>query len=327
MVASYLGGPGLFFGNVRLYKGWNTAWRDDNLVEGAEISLKADAKDWTMRTGNSGRFEVRGLSPGEYRLAISKPGLSAEVESKDRYREYEAPGKIVIPQRGCVEVPVILRPDTTVSGTVRSVDGSPVAGIPVGAYEQDAKSRRQSVRSAITGEDGRYEIPRLLAGRYIVGVGAEPGTNGPYPTTFHPAASTDTGAMPVVVADGKRVEGIDIVVPPKQSEVTVRIRVLWPDKRPVDFALIAVDHPQNGWVNSYNPKNRRAGFTDSNGFASIELREGTEYTISATWQKMEPQPGNVIGRAVASHQTNRLKLIGAAGAELTLTLNEQPEPR
>jgi hypothetical protein len=81
IVASYLGGPNLFFGSVRLYNGWDFKWRNDNLLSGAEIKLTGAAKEWSARTGESGKFEVQGLPPGEYRFTVSRPGPSAELVS------------------------------------------------------------------------------------------------------------------------------------------------------------------------------------------------------------------------------------------------------
>ena len=322
MVATHLGGPSLFFGTVRLYKDWDSRWRKDNLVPGAEVKLTG-AKDWSTRTGESGRFEVEGLPAGEYQLAVTKSGLSAELSADSPFRDGEEPGKFVMPERGCVEAPVLLFPDTSISGTVRGVDGGPIAGIKVVALRIEDGGRARSARGVKTGKDGRYVIPRLLAGTYAVGINAERGSDSEYPTTYHPSSPTQQGAMQVTVGADKSADGIDILVLPKRNAVTVRVRVVWPDKQPVERAIVRAEHPETGIVYSTD---FRSGFTNKDGFATIQLFEGTEYTLSSTWQKMETTPENRIGRTVAWHHTNRPKFVAAPEATVTLTMSETPEP-
>jgi len=66
-------------------------------------------------------------------------------------------------------------------------------------------------------------------------------------------------------------------------------------------------------------------FTNEDGVLAIQLYEGTEYTLSATWQKLERKAGDIVGRTVAWHHTNSARLIAAPEATVTLTLNERPE--
>ena len=323
-VSSYLEGPSLFLGSVRFYKGWDSRWREDNLMAGAKVTLKGHPKEWSMTTGEAGTFEARGLSAGEYPLTVSKPGLGAEMEPGRISNEGETSIKIVIPERGCVEAHILLRPDTAISGSVQDIDGNPLPGVKVTAFEQKPGENRSSVRTVTSGEGGRYEITGLSAGRYIIGVNAESGVDPEYPATFYPTAPSEFGALQVALADGKHVGDINILVPLKRKSVTVRVRVIWPDESPVANAMITADHPVNGRI-YFSHQKPTEGLTGSNGFASIELREGTEYALSARWEKTEPSSGNDIGRTVAWHHSNPVKMIAGQGVDVTLILREQPE--
>jgi hypothetical protein len=56
----------------------------------------------------------------------------------------------------------------TIKGTVKNVNGDPVAGVPVfvEAYDLDPRKRVEPMRIANTGPDGRYEMSGLAAGVY-----------------------------------------------------------------------------------------------------------------------------------------------------------------
>ena len=43
----------------------------------------------------------------------------------------------------------------------------------------------------------------------------------------------------------------------------------------------------------------RSDFTDADGFTTIRLYAGTEYTLSATWQQLERKADGAVGRTLA----------------------------
>lgn len=178
----------------------------------------------------------------------------------------------------------------------------------------------------MAGEDGRYVIQRLLAGRYAVGIALKSGSDEAYPASFHPSAPTLQGATPVNIADGKSADRVDLVVHPNRKAVTIKVRVLGPDKRPVAMAMIRAEHPEDGTGYAGNAADPHSGFTDADGFTTIRLYAGTEYTLSATWQQLERKADGAVGRSLAWHHTNPVRLIAATEATVTLTLSENPEP-
>jgi hypothetical protein len=366
--------PNFVFGDVRIYKGWDTQWRNDNFVADAEVELVPVAsttnsthgaanseptpgrKPWSAKTGTSGKFEVEGLDPGAYRLSVKKDSLGAELQPRDAFRDFgeSLPVQVQVPTNGCMELSVVLRPETRISGTVRSaaVDNwKPVPQVKVTAFELDqSHGRRQSVRSAVTDDRGRYEITRIPAGTYVVGVNAERGEDSlNYPTTFHPSAASQHGATRVELVESNPnptapsrmvADGIDIALPASRRAVSVRVQVVWPDGRPAENAMLRIEHPENGGIYSVGRStngldNRLDGFTGVGGYTTVQLYEGTEYTVSAVWQKIERQSpvtgtaGAVAprfpGRTLAWHLTDRLKVTAAPQAEVRLTLSDQPD--
>jgi len=295
-------------------------WRQDNLLAGVDVTLNGGATEWAARTTESGQVDVEGLPAGEYQLTVAKAGLSPEIASDRRSREGPESEKIVMPERGCVEAPILMWPANSISGSVRDIDGHPVEGLTVDAYEfaMDSSGRRRFIRSAVTGANGQYTIARMYPGRYAVAVNAEPGADGEYATTFHKAAASRHGARPIVIANEESVTGIDLVVPRKRRLLSIKVQVLWPDKQPVASAKVANEHLENGIIDPPNSAGSRSSWTDRDGFVTIPVYEGTKYTLSATYLRRRSD------RTVAEHFTNRVKIVAAPDTTVTLILNPLP---
>jgi hypothetical protein len=322
IIASHMGGPNLFLGSVRLYKSWDSKYRDDALLADVDVKLAGKAKEWSARTDKSGRFIAEGLPTGEYRFSVVKPGLSAEMVSTRAFEDGQAPDKIAIPERGCVQAPVMMYPDTQISGKVHGVDGQAMAGVRVFASEWESDGSVREKRAVKTDEQGRFTLSRLLPGQYVVGISAITAEDGEYAKTFHPASPNAAGATKITIADGSRVDGVDIAVPLKRMTVTIRVKVEWPDKRPVARAMIDAEHPDRGSLTFAKPDEVRTRITDSEGFATLRLYEGAEYTFSALWNP--PEARTDPSQRESSHRTNRVTFIPAQDAVVTLTLNETP---
>ena len=327
IIGSFLNGPNLFLGSARFYKDQFPLLRTDNFAAGVEVSLEGEKREWRVSTGESGAYRVEGLPAGEYRLKASKPGYSAEVPKDLFHPEGSPPGKVVIPDRGCVEVPILLWPPTTISGTVRDVDGNPVNGIKITAYKRGRGEDLTDIRTAQTDDNGRYEVARLLPGEYVVGFNAFRGDEeGEYPATFHPAAATSLAAMRLTVTENSTLSGIDITVPRKRQEITVFVQVQWPDGRPVERAIVDIEIPGKGRI---WPKGgiaeARALVTDRSGIAAIRLREATEYILSATWSKPEPKSAENPPKTYYWNATNKVRVKAASEIKVMLTLSDQQQ--
>lgn len=193
MVQSFARGPNLLFGQIRLYKGWQSLWGINNLLPNVVVRFQGPGQTLTTKTGPDGMFQFTGIPAGDYRLEVISPGLSPERRSDtdDGSREYTIPDIIHMPGGGCVEQPVMLWPDQHIAGTVTDRLGRPVEGLPVHACTLDQTGHpRSAERKALTGPDGRYVLPRLLAGTYVVTInvdrrpGLHPCISSPPPFAF-----------------------------------------------------------------------------------------------------------------------------------------------
>ena len=102
---------------------------------------------------NAGTFEVAPLAPGEYDLEVLADGHSAASRS----------GLVVLPGQR-FEIEIRLDGVGSVSGTVRSPDGAPVAGATVRGGRMWEDSRAHLQAEAVTGSDGGYTLPAIEVG-------------------------------------------------------------------------------------------------------------------------------------------------------------------
>jgi hypothetical protein len=236
-------------------------------LAGVRVTLQGSGGERTAVTNADGRHIFAGLPPGEYRVA----GSLESYVGPDQVR----PAKVHA--KGCAEVPLPMRLDRKVTGRVVHKDGSPAVGVTVEAV---AKSRPQSpADSDTTDADGRYELPRLGAGEYFLGVSISrpPDLKNPYTRWFHPGTEDPARAGVVLVSDTPGVLRFDLTLPDPQRERVIRGVLLWPDGRAASGARIWLADPR--WPG------RTVGYgamTDSYGRFTLQGLDRTRYVVSAT---------------------------------------------
>lgn len=136
-------------------------------VAGAEVRLLSEGRlEASTRTSQAGAFQFLGLTAGGRDLLALAPGF--------------APERLAVPVRGAGEsIPIVLvlRPGRVATGRVLDESERPVAGARVKLSRSrpswwDPLSGEEDLYRAVTGADGRFELPQVPAGRYDLGVRA-----------------------------------------------------------------------------------------------------------------------------------------------------------
>ena len=160
-------------------------------------------------TGADGVFAATGLAAGQYTVRLDLPdGLAGEVWPKTID---------LVDARGCAEVQGEAFADGRVSGQVVDAAARPIAGltvelrVPAGL---DAALGPEPLR-ALTDAAGRYEISRVPAGRFVIGINTRRDGEGRLsePRLFLPGVASLASATRVRVAEGERVTVENFVVP------------------------------------------------------------------------------------------------------------------
>lgn len=204
-------------------------------LDRAEVTLTTDGEDGTQIgqgvTGEGGEFHFDGLSAGKYALQASRRGfLSAGYQEHEGGYFTAVVTGANLASRG-LRFP--LTPYGAISGTVNDDNGNPVADAQVTLFRQDMSNGEMKVEEAendTTDDAGGYEFARLKPGTYYVDVSAQPwfafrrnrvadlsGNGGAdeqppspldvaYPLTFFPNAADSSGASPLTLNAGDRVQ-------------------------------------------------------------------------------------------------------------------------
>jgi hypothetical protein len=253
-------------------------------IPGAVVELTRGGSRHTATTDNEGRYTMAGLEAGPYQISVRKDRY---VLSEENNRPWsgrmkinpqtnkpepaeETPGEIEISPNSCEIRNLSMWPAGSIRGTVKGVDGSPVQGVSVQAFQRDHQGEGESspLRTAVTGSDGNYRIEPLPPGHYVVGINARPHRDeNAYPPTLYQEGRS------VYLDDSVSVAGIDIAVGAPRAPGRLRVKVLSTDAKPHEGAFVRLDTPAGAqrWFSLDR--------TDGNGELVAPVYVGQRYTV------------------------------------------------
>jgi protocatechuate 3,4-dioxygenase beta subunit len=179
---------------------------------------------YSESTDNEGRFVFEDVAPGRYMLSAEKAGF---VTTRYGARSSTAPGTQLNLTAGTElkGLAVKMTPQGVVAGKVMDQDGDPVNGVQVQvmryAYARGRK-QLQPTNNVTTNDLGEYRIGNLAPGRYYLSANdrraqvftqERAGRNGGQEgniLTYYPNGTDASSAVPVDVAAGGELRGIDI---------------------------------------------------------------------------------------------------------------------
>ena len=178
----------------------------------------------------SGRFTLRGVEPGQYRISVRRNGYVATDQAGSRAISPGATLTLATSQT-VKNVLAKLIPHAVVTGRVTDLDGEPLASANVQLmrfkYSQQGQRQLVPFNAAQTNDLGEYRLFGVPPGKYFVGVappgrmaywGAHDGTSdqdagaeGPV-GTYYPGTADPTQATGIDVRMGGTLQGIDVRV-------------------------------------------------------------------------------------------------------------------
>ena len=165
-----------------------------------------------FRTGEDGKFILRGVAPGIVNFYVVKPGYHPGPYSSVRSAaDGERIGNVVL----------TVLPGASISGRVVDQSGQPIAGVRVMTakpVQLDPKNQRTFsglATASVTDDDGQYWMGGLAAGEYLVSASPYDQVENPQ---ISPVVNQSLGETVTVKLDvGEDLTGIDVVVPLRPS--------------------------------------------------------------------------------------------------------------
>lgn len=169
----------------------------------------------TGYTDAAGRWRVDDLEAGEYLFEI-RPTSSSELVKRfhgGQATPWTTPTTVVADGAHVTGIQTPLALGGTVEGTVRTVDGTPIEGIRVLAYEAVdvyglGEPSWQLVQVGGTAPDGTYRVRRLREAPYRIAF-LDPQERG-YERVFHPGVEDLEDATTHQVRAGRATTGVDV---------------------------------------------------------------------------------------------------------------------
>jgi protocatechuate 3,4-dioxygenase beta subunit len=219
---------------------------DSAPLKGATVRLEnGEDREHTiaMKTMANGRFELKNIPAGRYKLIVTRNGY---VNQEYGQRRPSDPGAVFALSPGQAKTDILFKliPSAVIAGRVFDEDGEPVVGAIVGASREMYREGHKtivSVNQVATDDLGAFRLFGLPPGKYFVsaseqwwgrvegdpefsessGKGADRG----YAKTYYPGTVDVSRAGVINVKEGDEISGTDISL--KQVAVyRVRGRVL-----------------------------------------------------------------------------------------------------
>jgi hypothetical protein len=250
--------------------------RTPAFVSGARIEVVGSTWARTIATDAAGVYELDGLPPGDYTLRLSAP----ERQTVGFYRDDGLPARIQLDQGGLVERNFELFWDGRIEGKVSDASGAPAR-----AWVQLVRADGRQVPGFVnhfeqTADDGSYRFRKIPRGRYLVVVNpGGPADGWPHDIQYYPGTDRKEQAHVFDVADGERVNGIDLRAPLLAKRV-LRARVTWADGTPVPGASVCVAYEKTADYDALAGRHCSPD-ADQNGYVVIRTYGASQVRIFA----------------------------------------------
>ena len=309
-------------------------------LQGSVLQPGQPPSTYSEATDNEGKFVFEDIPAGRYMLTSEKPGF---VTSRYGARSNTSPGAQLTLTEGMEmkNLSIKMTPQGVIAGKVLDQDGDPVATAQIQvmryAYVRGRKQLQQT-GAATTNDLGEYRAGNLPPGRYYLSASdrrnaliitpdrpgrPSAGQEGNI-TTFYPNGTDAASGVPVDVAAGGEMRGVDIRLR-KAKVYTVRGKAVDASGVPSQaiVAFTKKEDSSGGFVGALNG----GGFSQLRPDGTFEFRgivPGT-YVLQVLQANVNGNPqANVTGRVevtVADANIDNLVLPMGPGPEITGTVS------
>ena len=251
----------------------------------SRASLADDVADPSpVATDENGRFELRGVPPGEYQLTAEK---SEFVKTSFGRRGVNGPAGLIDVSNGkaAEKIDVFLPTGGIITGQVLDQAGDPLSGILVSALEAERvngvlRPGSQTPSSDVTDDRGRFRLFGLGTGTYFLGATLQPSSlmrmasGRDLAMSFYPGTALASQARSVFVEAGREAAPVSMTFL-REQRLRLSGQVSGSDGRPVTSGTVSIrpDGVHQGY--------RAAESPISGGIFNVTGLLPGEYVVSA----------------------------------------------
>lgn len=221
-----------------------------------------------------GKFELRGIKAGRYRVHTTPATNSSRIEpsAKEPLKEWE----LEIPSHGCVQTWFVARPGGEISGRVGDDTGIVAEDIYPEIFFADEQLNDYSLRQAILDEWKNFKFSFLPPGRYYIGFNLRGGPSlmSPYPEFYYPGVADRSKATVITLSEGQKISDLYLPRPLRLAERMLEGVAVWPDGKPYsENCGISLENPTTGY------REGNCVSSDAQGRFKVKGIEGQTYHL------------------------------------------------
>ncbi len=304
------------------------AWIVINRVEGQDQGV-------STRTDVGGKFTLKDIEPGRYRLSAARNGYVGQLYGQRR-PDGPATTLSLAPGQTMRDVVFRMMPAAVVAGHVYDEDGEPAAGALVQAMRrQYMRGKRQlmPVNMDRTDDLGQYRIFGLAPGQYTVSATPMPGlfsgmfmsgrmarlagdsgNEEGYPPTYYPGTLDPSQATPLQLRAGEEAAAIDFSLMSSRA-VRVRGRVFNAvTGQPGRGAMLMLERRDSA-VRIFSPGNMTRVEDPQGSFELSSVTPGS-YELHARWSDGEKQYSTRVPLDVGTSDVEGINLVISPGVQV-----------
>jgi len=291
-------------------------------------SLQDLAHTISVLTDVGGRFELKGIDPGRYRLKVSRTGFVTQEYGQKTANDPGAEIRLV-PGQNLHGVLFRLIPWGVIAGRVLDEEGEPLPWAQVSALREIYFNGKRKLSPEVlvpTNDLGEYRLFGLKPGRYFVSAKYRPGLHivgrgevrddeGDYSRPefmpiFYPSSPDPAQASTITLKAGEEVPAVEILLRPVTT-FGVRGRV---------YNLVAGRRSNTGVIVQLEQRNSNVAWGSPDHQSIVENPDGSfeitgvlpgSYTLSAWWIE--------DGRRYQARQSIEVGNANVENANLTIT--------
>jgi hypothetical protein len=304
-------------------------------------SIDDHSRTFSGVTDLGGRFEVKGIAPGRYRLRVIRNGYVTQEYGQKTPND---PGAVLAlsPGQDLKDLLFRLLPAAVISGRVQNENGDPLPWVRVSALRATYTRGKRTLSgevTVVTNDLGEYRLFGLRPGRYFIsaiykpGQRLEPGEDDEdaadtgksgYVTTYYPNSPDPAKGIAVSIKTGDEISSTDFLLEPT-TVYSIRGHVNnFPARRNSATVILALEPRSTGL--GWSIPTRQSLVDKPDGAFEIQSVLPGSYTLTAFWFD--------DGRRYQARQSVDITNIDAEGLQLNLlpgmdirgVINWDPKP-